>query len=89
MNRITDLVECLRVRRLLPAYLDGELGDQDGAALVVRHLQACRRCGLAADSIQVLKDRLARFRSDPDPAQVRRIERLIEELTQRSAGPER
>lgn len=84
-----DLIECMRVRRVLHSYLDGELDDEDGAVLVARHLQACRRCGMAADSIQALKDRLARFRTAPEPAQLQRIERVIEELTQPSAGPER
>ncbi len=81
---IRDLIECMRVRRLLQAYLDGELDDEHGAMLVAGHLQACRRCGMAADSIQTLKHRLARVRRAPDPAQMRRIERVIDELTQRS-----
>ncbi len=89
VNRIKDLIECMRVRRLLQSYLDGELDDEHGAAMVARHLQACRRCGMAADSIQFLKDHVARFRHDPSPEQAQRVERVIDELTERSAGPER
>lgn len=89
VNRIRDLIDCMRVRPLLQSYLDGELGDDQGAAMVARHLQACRRCGRAADSIQALKDHIARFRTEPDPEQVQRIERVIDELTQRSGGPDR
>ena len=88
MARMTDLIECMRVGRLLQSYLDGELDDEQGAAMVARHLEACRRCGLAADSIEELKTRTARLRRDPDPEQVQRIERVIDELTERSPGPE-
>lgn len=89
VTRIRDRVECMRVRKLLQSYLDGELRDEDAAALVARHLEACRRCGKAADSIQLLKDAVGRLRRDPDPEQVRRVQRVIDELTERSTGPDR
>lgn len=89
MRKIRDLIECMRVGRLLQSYLDGELDDAHGAAMVARHLQACRRCGMAADSIQTLKNHVAGLRHDPDPEQVERIEQVIDELTERTAGPER
>lgn len=89
VNSIKDLLDCIRVNRVLQSYLDGELDDEHGAQMVARHLQACRRCGLAADSIQTLKERVARLRREPSPEQVQRIERVIDQLTERAAGPER
>ncbi len=89
VNRITDLIECMRVRPLLQSYLDGELDDEQGAAMVARHLEACRRCGRAADSITALKRQVARFRREPTPEDIARVERVIDELTERSERPER
>ena len=86
MGRLKDVVECMRVGPLLQSYLDGELDDDQGAAMVARHLEACRRCGLAADSIETLKSHTARLRQDPTPQQVERIEHVIDELTERTSG---
>lgn len=82
VNRITDLIQCMRVRPLLQSYLDGELDDEQGAAMVARHLEACRRCGLAADSITKLKRQVARFRREPTQEDIERVARVIEELTE-------
>jgi anti-sigma factor RsiW len=84
VNRMTDLIGCMRVRPLLQSYLDGEFDDDQGAALVARHLRACRRCGRAADSIEELKRHVERFRREPSPADVERVERIIDELTERA-----
>lgn len=89
MNKLTDLIECMRVGSLLQSYLDGELDDEQGAALVARHLQACERCGMAADRITALKDQVAQLRQEPTPEQVERIEQVIDQLTERSRGPDR
>ncbi len=86
VNRIRDLVDCMRVRSLLQSYLDGELDDERGAAMVARHLEACHRCGMAADSLKALKRRLSRLRHEPDPEQVQRIEHLVDQLTTRHSG---
>lgn len=45
---------CVEVGRLIQTYLDGKL-DADTTAKVARHLEACRRCGLAADDYRRLK----------------------------------
>jgi anti-sigma factor RsiW len=89
VNRITDLIECMRVRPLLQAYLDGELDDEQGAALVARHLAACERCGMTADRITALKQHVAQLRREPTPEQIDRIEQVIDRLTDRSAGTDR
>lgn len=89
VNRMTDLIECMRVRPLLQSYLDGELDEEQGAAMVARHLRACQRCGIAADSIEALKRQVARFRREPSEAEIQRIERVVDELTERSERPER
>ncbi len=88
-NKITDLIECMRVGGLLQSYLDGELDDEQGAGLVARHLEACERCGMAADRIVALKSHVKRLRRDPDPEQVERIQQVIDHLSERSPGPER
>lgn len=88
MSRIRDYVECMRVRPLLQSYLDGELDDERGAAMVARHLEACRRCGRAKDSIETVKSHVARLRQDPTPEEIARVEQVIDELTDRAAGPD-
>lgn len=88
MGRVRDFIECRRVRPLLQSYLDGELDDEQGAALVARHLRACERCGRSADSIENLKDHVAKLRSEPSPEQVARLEEVIDELTERTSGPD-
>lgn len=80
---IRDRIECMRVGRLLQRYLDGELDDEKAAVTVARHLEACRRCGKAADSIELLKDQVGRLRPDVDPEAVHRVEQVIDELTER------
>lgn len=88
VSRIRDYLECMRVRPLLQSYLDGELADEQGAAVVARHLEACRRCGMAADSIKAVKGYAARLRQDPTPEQIARVEQVIDELTDRAPGPD-
>lgn len=77
--RLRDRIECMRVKPLLQAYLDGEL-DRQSTGLVGRHLEACRRCGLAADAYRELHEALRASAPDPDPAVVRRLQAFVEEL---------
>jgi hypothetical protein len=89
VNKIIDLIECMRVGSLLQTYLDGELDDDRGAALVAHHLRACERCGMAADRIAALKDQLAQLRQEPTPEQIGRIEQVIDQLAGHSPGTDR
>ena len=77
--RLRDRIECMRVRPLLQSFLDGEL---DGAQrqLVSRHLEACRRCGLAASTYEALKQRLHEFGQPADPDAVARLTDFVDRL---------
>lgn len=74
-----DMLECRRVKPLLQPFLDGELGEDD-AILVSRHVDACRRCGLAADTFREIKAGLARLGDEPDRETVQRLERFVDEF---------
>jgi anti-sigma factor RsiW len=79
----------MRVGRLLQAYLDDELNDEQAAALVARHLEACRRCGLEAAGISALKAGLTRLRDEPSADRVQRLEQLVEEIAATEGPPPR
>lgn len=53
-----DVTSCLRTRRELQRYLDGETHDPGLAARIARHLDACRACGLEADTYRAIKTAL-------------------------------
>lgn len=55
-------ISCLRVVRVLQAYLDGEV-DEATAERISAHLEVCRRCGMTADSYRAIKASLARQRA--------------------------
>lgn len=52
-------LNCLQVRRVLQAYLDGTV-DETTVRRVTAHLDGCRRCGLEAETYRAIKDALAR-----------------------------
>jgi len=59
LHRRSDRSRCREVARLLQSYLDHGI-DAQAAALVAQHLEACRRCGLAAETYSEIKAALAR-----------------------------
>ncbi|MPZ88057.1 MAG: zf-HC2 domain-containing protein [Nitriliruptorales bacterium] len=65
-------LSCRQVRRLLQAYLDGELRDAR-TVLIADHLDACLRCGLEASSYRWLKAQLAGFAPSADERQLDRL----------------
>jgi anti-sigma factor RsiW len=77
-------LSCRRVGRLLQAYLDDELPDAR-AVLIADHLDACLRCGLAAETYRWLKARLAGLAADTDEHQLDRIRRFADGLAEESA----
>jgi anti-sigma factor RsiW len=79
LQTVRDRMECMRVNPLLQAYLDGEL-DEDGAQRVSRHLDACRRCGLAAETFRDIKTAVSRLGDEPDREAVQRLRRFAAEL---------
>lgn len=85
LQGMRDRVECMRVKPLLQAYLDGELGE-DGARRVSRHLDACRRCGLAAATFRDIKGAVSRLGDEPDREAVQRLRRFAQGLTADDQG---
>lgn len=79
LAQMRDMVACMRVKPLLQPYLDGHLSEQD-ALRVSTHLDACRRCGLAAETFLDIKAGLSRLGDEPDREAVDRLERFVEEL---------
>ncbi|HVL98727.1 MAG TPA: zf-HC2 domain-containing protein [Egibacteraceae bacterium] len=78
LAQMRDMLECRRVKPLLQPFLDGELGEEE-AVLVSRHVDACRRCGLAAETFRE-KAGLARLAEDSDRETVQRLELFVTEL---------
>lgn len=64
---------------LLQPFVDGAL-DEPQRGQVVRHLEACRRCGLEADTYTALIDRLQGIGPRVDPDAIARLESFVDEL---------
>jgi anti-sigma factor RsiW len=79
LQRARDRIECMRVRPLLQAFLDGELDDAQRQR-VAAHLEACRRCGLEASTYTSLKRRLSGFGDSGDPDAVARLTEFVDQL---------
>lgn len=75
---------CREVRRVLQSYLDGELHPVD-AISVADHLDACSSCGTDTGDYRLLKQVLARLRTEVDHSRLARLEMLVDELTERGA----
>jgi anti-sigma factor RsiW len=79
LQRVRDRIECMRVRPLLQSFLDGELDDAQRQR-VAAHLEACRRCGLAAATYASLKRRLSGFSEPADPDAIARLTDFVDRL---------
>ena len=79
---------CRRVRKVLQAYLDGELDDRH-ATMVAAHLDQCDRCGIEAELYERVKDRLAGLRAVPDPDALARLHRFADEVAVTRGSPDR
>ncbi|MDE3203609.1 MAG: zf-HC2 domain-containing protein [Acidobacteriota bacterium] len=75
-------IGCMRVARVLQAYLDGEI-DEVTARRVSGHLDGCRRCGMKAHTYRAIKDSIARTGSLDELAR-----RRLEEFAQRVSSLE-
>lgn len=65
-------MNCTETRRLVNAYIDGEL-DLQSALAVEAHLQDCVRCRTAAEAVQAVRAAVARACEPPvAPARLRR-----------------
>jgi anti-sigma factor (TIGR02949 family) len=63
-------IDCRAVGRRLQAVLDGEAAD-DIADRVAEHLEACRHCGLEADTYLRIKSTLSRSAPLDEEAEAR------------------
>ena len=71
MKRTTEgHIDCEDVLRQLLAYLDHEVGEH-AAALIERHLEACRACFTRAAFERRLKAHLVAAAEKPAPARLR------------------
>ena len=79
LQRARDRIECMRVGPLLQSFLDGELDDAQRQR-VAEHLEACRRCGLAASTYEALKRRLTGFGQPADADTIARLTEFVDRL---------
>ncbi len=77
---------CLRVTRVLQSYLDGEV-DEVTSAIVAKHLEQCRRCGLEASTYRAIKSAITEAGPDVAPADAEAAERL-RRFAEDLAGPQ-
>ena len=87
ISRVRDRIECMRVRPLLQSFLDGEL-DGPQRQRVATHLDACRRCGLAASTYESLKRRLREFDQPADADAVARLTDFVDRLADDADDPD-
>lgn len=74
-------VRCKEVGRLLQSYLDGEV-DELRARQVSRHLEDCRRCGLAAETYVEIKQALRRSAGPVPDEALNRLRAFGEQLAE-------
>jgi anti-sigma factor RsiW len=79
LAQLRDMLECRRIKPLLQTYLDGQIREEE-AVRVSTHLDACRRCGLAAETYRQIKAGLSRLAEEPDPETMQRLERFVDHL---------
>ncbi len=70
--------ECARVGAVLQQYLDDEF-DGD-TSWIVAHLDECEACGLESETLQRIKDAIAR-QGRPDEATRLRLQEFAENIT--------
>lgn len=78
-------MDCHEVGALLQHYLDGQI-DSERARRIEAHLDACRRCGLEAETYERIKSTLAAHRPDVPSESVDRLREFGERLV-RGEGP--
>lgn len=77
-------IGCMRVARVLQAYLDGEI-DEVAARRVSGHLDVCRRCGMKAATYRAIKDSIARSGSLDDLSR-HRLEEFARRVSSLESG---
>lgn len=73
-------VDCREVGKVLQSYLDDDV-EADFAAKIAAHLEACRDCGLEAETYRQIKTSLAAKMPEVDPAALERLRAFGDRLT--------
>jgi anti-sigma factor RsiW len=80
-------LSCREVGKVLQSYLDGEL-DELLARRVVRHLDMCRRCGMAAETYAEIKQALRRSAGSPPQDAIARLRAFGDQLAEGGVPPD-
>jgi anti-sigma factor (TIGR02949 family) len=72
-HRAPGDLDCHQVAEVLQHYLDGEI-DEERSRRIEAHLEACRRCGMEAETYRRIKATLAARRGDVPAESIRRLE---------------
>ena len=72
-------MSCEQVAAVLQQYLDEELAAAE-VPKVLKHLEACRDCGLEATMYTRIKESLVHHQESPDQDSMARIRNLAQEL---------
>ncbi len=75
-----DITSCMHTRRQLQRFLDGE-SDPVIAARIRRHLDACRACGLEAQTYRDIKASLHDHAAPPPTETIDRLTEFVTSLT--------
>lgn len=78
--RRSDMLSCREVGRVLQSYLDGEVDDLRTHE-VAHHLEACRRCGMAAETYAEIKRSLRRCGASAPEEAVDRLRVFCQQLS--------
>lgn len=80
-----EAIDCHSVGELLQHYLDGEI-DETRARQITEHLDACRQCGMEADTYERIKATLAARRTTVSVESLARLRDFGQRLA-RGEGP--
>lgn len=73
-------LSCRQLGKVLQRYLDGHV-DESTQTRVREHLEACRRCGLEADTYERIKRALAARTPQVDQFALRRLREFSDTLS--------
>jgi anti-sigma factor RsiW len=73
-------VNCREVGKVLQSYLDNDV-EEDFAEKIAEHLEACKECGLEAETYRQIKTTLAGRMPEVDSAAVDRLRAFGDQLT--------
>ncbi len=74
-------ISCRQVAKDLQTFLDEETDDESRRHRIAEHLEACRDCGLEADTYRAIKGALAQRAPEIDPATMERLRAFSADLS--------